>query len=108
MRGDRLRKVREEQDYSQEQLAEYLNIGQQQIWRYENEKSKPSSDILTKIATFLNVSTDYLLGLTDNPKGYIEVELTPDEQKVLAAYRRGDIRAIILLTPDKPPKASNE
>lgn len=108
MRGDRLRKIREDHNYTQEQLAELLDIGQTQIWRYENGKSAPNSDILLKIASFFNVSTDYLLGLSDEPKGYFEVELTPDEQKVLAAYRRGDIRSIILLTPDKPPKPDDQ
>jgi transcriptional regulator with XRE-family HTH domain len=108
MRGDRLRKLREEKDFSQEKLAEYLGIGQQQIWRYENGETKPNTEILAKIAKALDVSADYLLGLTDEPKGYVEVEITPQEKRALEAFRRGDIKAIIRLMPDdKPSEASN-
>lgn len=108
MRGDRLRQLREEQGYTQEELSEMLDIGVTQIWRYENEKSKPSSDILTKISRALDVSADYLLGLTDEPKGFIDVEITPQEKRALEAFRRGDIKAIIRLMPDdKPSETGN-
>lgn len=108
MHGERLRKLREERGYTQEQLSEMLEIGVTQVWRYENEKSKPSSDILTKIARALDVSADYLLGLTNEPKGFVDIEITPQEQRALEAFRRGDIKAIIRLMPDEPSKSANQ
>lgn len=102
MRGERLRQLREELGYTQEQLSEKLNIGVTQIWRYENGETKPNTEVLTKIAQALNVSADYLLGLTDEPKAFVDVELTPLEKRALDAFRRGDVRAIIRLMPESP------
>lgn len=89
MRGDRLARLREERGLTQVELSSELNIGENQIWRYENG-TKPRNEILTKIAEFFNVSTDYLLGIVDYPSAYIEGELTPREREVIAAWRRGD------------------
>lgn len=107
MRGDRLRRHREEQGYTQEELSEMLGIGVTQVWRYENEKSEPTSGILSKLVKALDVSADYLLGLTDEPKGFIDVEVTPQERRALEAFRRGDIKAIIRLLPDDEPTESS-
>lgn len=90
MRGDRLKKVREDRGYSQEKLAELLVIGALQIWRYENGETEPKGDTLGKIAQFLNVSADYLLGLTDEPHGYLENDLSPEEKNVISLWRKGE------------------
>lgn len=105
MFGERMRQIRESLNLTQDELAERAGLEVLQIWRYESGKTKPNTEMIAKIAKGLQVSADYLLGLTDEPKGYVEIEITPQEQRVLEAYRRGDIRAIILLTPDKPPKS---
>lgn len=73
-----------------------------QIWRYENGKTKPDSEVLTKIAIALNTSSDYLLGLSDDESAHIRVDnLTSKERHVLAAMRKGDvIEAVKTLVSD--------
>lgn len=106
MIAKRIRATRESLNLTQEELAEKIGMEVLQIWRYENERTTPKGDIIAKIAKALSVTTDYLLGLSDNPTGYIEVELTPLERRALEAFRRGDVKAIIRLMPDDEPSES--
>lgn len=102
MRGDRLKLVRDDQGYSQEKLAEMLNIGQLQIWRYENGETEPKGEVLARIAKFLNVSTDYLLGLTDDPHGHLQNDLSEKERRILSALRNNEpIQAIKAIVGDE-------
>lgn len=90
MRADRLAKIREKNGYSQVDLSDALGLGQNQIWRYENGKSEPDGEVIAKIARFLNVSADYLLGLSDYPSPTIDGDLTKNEQRIINALRHGD------------------
>ena len=65
-----LRDLREDKNLRQKDLADILAIDQRSISFYELGKYEPSLDTLKKIAIYFNVSTDYLLGLTMNPKPY--------------------------------------
>jgi len=66
----RLRDMREDHDLSQDKLAEYLGIAQTQYSRYERGVRAIPVDLLIRLAVLYKTSTDYLLGLTDNPKPY--------------------------------------
>ncbi len=48
-------------------LSEATGISTGNISDWRSGKSKPNADALVKIADYLNVSVDYLLGRTDNP-----------------------------------------
>lgn len=87
---ERLRQARERLGLTQRQLAHLSGLGEQQIHRYESGKSDASSDGLKAIAQQLHVTTDYLLGLSDDPRGYGELPLREDERKLLEAYSLGD------------------
>lgn len=90
MRKDRLQSFRVKRGYTQESLAEALGIEKKQISRWETGTVIPGSEKLAEIARVLNVSTDYLLGLSDNPTLNIRVDnLTEDEYEVVAAMRQG-------------------
>src|SRR5258706_14755664 len=67
MQGERLRKIREQMGLSQEDLGDRLGLGNRQIWRYEHNQTRPSSEVVAAIARALSVSADFLLGLSDNP-----------------------------------------
>ncbi|MFZ4814781.1 MAG: helix-turn-helix domain-containing protein [Phototrophicaceae bacterium] len=95
MIGKRLQWAREVQGHTQKSLAELLNMGEKQIWRYENEKTKPAGEDVARIAKALDVSTDYLLGITDDPLPHHHENLSPRESEVLAAMRRGDTMTAI-------------
>ena len=69
----RLRDMREDHDLSQEKVAEYLGMAQTQYSRYERGVRDVPTDILIRLAALYKTSTDYLLGLTDNPKPYDKI-----------------------------------
>src|SRR5690242_14046503 len=91
--GERLRVIREQRGYTQDELAELLDVGQQQIHRWEANKSDPSTDSIAGLAKILGVTADYLLGLADNPDERLqnkELVLAPEERKVVQAIRAGN------------------
>ena len=70
----RLRDMREDADKTQAELAAVLNVGQTTYSRYENGKAQPSLDVLRQLAIYFETSTDYLLGLTDDPEPYRQLK----------------------------------
>lgn len=64
----RLRDLREDADKSQEEIADFLGMKQPQYSRYERGVRDLPTDILIRLAKFYGVSTDYILGLTNQSK----------------------------------------
>ena len=64
----RIRDLREDHDFKQRQLAEYLNCSQQVYSNYELGQRDIPTDVLIKLANYYNVSIDYLLEQTNNPR----------------------------------------
>jgi len=79
-----LAKLREELGLTRKEVAEKLNIDQTTYGKYELSKRQPDYDTLQKIASFFNVSVDYLLGRTNvrNSNNNIDEDF-PDDVKVL-------------------------
>lgn len=76
----RLVELRNSNNLSQYQLSKNLNsvaieISRAQIANYEIGKREPNFDILIKLATFFNVSTDYLLGFSDIKRPCVLTEM---------------------------------
>ncbi len=63
----RIRDLREDNDLTQKQMAEMLNCSQQVYSNYELGQRDIPTVILIKIADIYKVSTDYILGRTENP-----------------------------------------
>ena len=61
--GVRLRELREKKKLSQAQVAKRLGITSSTICNYEANTRIPSTDMLTRLALFFSVSSDYLLGI---------------------------------------------
>lgn len=61
----KLKELREENNLTQTQIAEYLNIKQNTYSQYENEKRQLPIDFLIKLAKFYKTTTDYILDLED-------------------------------------------
>ncbi|MEE3439279.1 helix-turn-helix domain-containing protein [Ruminococcus sp.] len=61
----RIRKLREDNDLLQKNLAEYLNCSQVAYSRYELGTRDIPTEVLIALSKFYNVSTDYILGLKD-------------------------------------------
>ena len=66
----RIKDLREDNDVTQKELAEYLHVKQNTYSQYENGQRQLPLDALIALAKFYGVSTDYILELTDNPKPY--------------------------------------
>jgi transcriptional regulator with XRE-family HTH domain len=64
---ERLRLLRIERGISQKKIAEGVGITEVGYRNYEAGRRKPTFAVFPAIADFFNVSTDYLLGRTDNP-----------------------------------------
>ena len=64
----RLKELRKEKNISQLKLALDLSMNQNTISRYETGEREADYKTLIKIADYFNVSIDYLLERTDNPK----------------------------------------
>ena len=63
--GNILKKLRQDYNLTQEDLAEKINTSRSNIANYENDKNKPSIEVLEKLSKIFNVSIDYLLGKSD-------------------------------------------
>jgi transcriptional regulator with XRE-family HTH domain len=67
---ERLKKLRKDKGLTQKQMAEVLEMTVTGYQYYEYGKREISVKVLTAIADYFDVSTDYLLGRTDDPKRY--------------------------------------
>ena len=63
----RLKELRKERKMLQRQVAEAINCSQAVYSRYENGTNELPIHHLISLSEFYKVSTDYILGLTDNP-----------------------------------------
>ena len=67
MHFQRLEDLRVDHDKSQIEIAEYLNMNRNVYWRYEKGVREIPTWAIIKLADYYQVSTDYLLGRTDDP-----------------------------------------
>lgn len=66
--GKRLRLLRQNKKLTQKELAKLINISESAVGMYERDEREPSFDLINKIAGFFEVTTDYLLGRSDQPE----------------------------------------
>ncbi|MCX7923763.1 MAG: helix-turn-helix domain-containing protein [Clostridia bacterium] len=69
--GERLKALREEKGYKQENIAKILGVSRGAISKYENNEREPDIKIITALTNHFEVSVDYLFGKTD-------IRSTPD------------------------------
>lgn len=70
MKENRIKDLREDNDLYQKEVANNLNIPQQQYSRYELGIRELPIEYLEKLADFYETSTDYILGRTNEKKPY--------------------------------------
>lgn len=66
----RLKDLREDEDHTQNSIADILGCTQATYSRYETGSTSLPTDILEKLADFYHVSTDYILCRTDIKQPY--------------------------------------
>jgi len=62
----RIRELREDKDLTQQQIADALGISQRSYSYYENGKRMLPPEIIAALARYHNVSSDYILEITNN------------------------------------------
>ncbi|MPY20254.1 helix-turn-helix domain-containing protein [Paenibacillus glucanolyticus] len=68
--GFRIKDLRKDKKITQRELAQKLEIDNTTVSKWEADIYEPDTNTLNKLADLFEVTTDYLLGRTDNPKGY--------------------------------------
>jgi transcriptional regulator with XRE-family HTH domain len=66
----RIRELREDRDLTQAAFAKILGMSQTGYSKYETGENDIPTNILIKMAKYYGTSVDYLLGLTDEKRGY--------------------------------------
>ena len=81
---ERLKALMKETGTTQKQLSE-LGINKNSFNYWKTKGNVPKGDILSKLATYFDVSVPYLLGYTDEKKGAVptELPLTPSQNECL-------------------------
>lgn len=82
MIGERLKTLRENKQITQQEMADALGISRGTYAHYEISRREPDDATKLKIADFFGVTTDYLLGRTDETHGY--------KIETIAAHRTDD------------------
>jgi transcriptional regulator with XRE-family HTH domain len=108
--GERIRATREDKDILQQELSIATGINVSVLNRIEKGSRQVRDDEIKKIAQTLEVTTDYLLGISDNPHGspftgqvdgqfltFSPEPIKPEEMALLEAYRKAPdhIRQIV-------------
>lgn len=70
----RLKDLREDNDYKQSDIADFLNCKQQTYSNYETGKREIPYEVLINLANHYETSTDYILGLTNEKKPYPRIK----------------------------------
>lgn len=83
---ERLKELRKQSGYLQKDIADYLNISKSAYGYYEQGRNEPDIQTIVKLASYYNVSTDYLLCKTDIENN----SLTSKESNILRLYRELD------------------
>jgi transcriptional regulator with XRE-family HTH domain len=85
--GNRLKIIRDRKGLNQKEAAETFGISNVVLNRYENDERTPDVETLGRLAEFYGVTTDYLLGRTNNPTSLFsdndpndEIQPTPPER----------------------------
>lgn len=91
MNVERLQLAMKKRGHNVASLAELINRSDRTIRYILAKDGNTSDDTVVAIAQALEVSADYLLGLSDDPAPDVRVDnLTEDEKAVLKALRRGE------------------
>lgn len=80
--GTRIRQARNKKGYTQEYVAEALDVSRQAVFKWEKDQTKPDTTNLLALAELMDTSADHLLGLRTEEKkstadSYFKASLLP-------------------------------
>ena len=92
--AERLKETRKNLNVPQKKVAESIGLSERLYQSYEYGATSPQCENLTKLCLFFNVSADYLLGLTDEPR------------PLNGSQQTNDLRSIEMLPSTSPKQIS--
>lgn len=84
MFGERLRELRTEHEYTQDTLGEMFGVSPKTIGSWERGTREPPMDVIRKMASLFDVSTDYLIGLSASRQPLSKNNDLTENQKLVA------------------------
>lgn len=97
--GEKIKELRKNSKITQEQLGNAIGVSKMAISYFEKGKKSPGRESLEKIADYFGVTTDYLLGRSEDP------ELNEEENKVVSEEGKNIMSLIESLSEDERKKA---
>lgn len=97
----KFKELRKNQKLKQWELADILDTDRSTITKWETGKSKPTSDMLVAIADYFNVSTDYLLDISDSNDESLPEQKKPINTDGLSANKKALIDFAETVPEDK-------
>lgn len=107
--GDRIKESRTLKNISQTDLGKHVGVGKTTISNYETGYSSPDPDTLSRISEYLNVSSDYLLGITSISKPIDKIATSLGDDAELSDFwnnlkEREDLQLLFKQTKNLSPK----
>ena len=97
--GEKIKELRKNSKITQEQLGNAIGVSKMAISYFEKGKKSPGRESLEKIADYFDVTTDYLLGRSEDP------ELNEEDDKVVSEEGKNIMSLIESLPEDERKKA---
>ncbi len=105
LRTDRLKALREARGWSQRELSRRCNLAENMISKYEIGNAEPTASNLKTICDVLEISIDYLMGASDQPRRWLELSaLDVEEDRIVQIYRGEGWSGVIRFAAERLPK----
>ena len=108
---EQLQNLRKSRNLTQEEISDIIGVKLSTYQKYERDVISPPYDTLIKIAKYYNVSTDYLLGLQEQPNPLAMLNISVNDKKFIEIYsglsdthKQIFIDTMIKLTEQEQPK----
>ena len=88
--GENLRRLRNKNNLTQEQVGDYCGVSAKAISRYENDQAEPDIQLMKKFARLFKVDFNVLLGYSGKEVEQEEMILRKGESSILELYRLCD------------------
>lgn len=83
---EQLQNLRKSRNLTQEEISDIIGVKLSTYQKYERDVISPPYDTLIKIAKYYNVSTDYLLGLQEQPNPLAMLNISVNDKKFIEIY----------------------
>ncbi|MBM6410807.1 helix-turn-helix transcriptional regulator [Lacticaseibacillus paracasei] len=84
--GERLKELRNEKKMTQSDIGKIINVSKASVSLYEKNERTPDQDSIKKLASYFNVSTDFLLGVTDVRSKPEQIDISDSKNDTIMTF----------------------